>query len=420
MQLGVFFLGNVDMPDASAGPPDPLDRRYYQADYVKQYDDLFAYAKAAEDLGFDSMWLAEHHFQHEGYEVIPNLILTSAVLAMKTERLKFAALVNIIPQWHPLRFAEDFAFADVVTRGRMICGVGRGTVPRESTALGARMGYNDSPNDQYNRELFEEQIEIIKKAWYNETFSHRGKHYTLPADGLDDRGREVTSLTLVPKPWKTPVEIWQPLTSPKTYHYAARQGHNALFWTMSRPRLRQAWDLYQELYEEHHGATLRKGEKRMLVTNVTIGETTEHAKQIARNGHDEYWKFLGPYGRQVNYLDENGQSFPRTRIPSLEESMEQGPWVVGTAAEVRKNLAQVQEELGVERLTIYQHYPGMVREQVIDQMQRFAYDVAPILRAQAVAIESAPPSRIDTSKAATAAIVMAQANTRDTLQVGVR
>jgi len=310
MQLGVFFLGNVDMPDASAGPPDPLDRRYYQADYVKQYDDLFAYAKAAEDLGFYSMWLAEHHFQHEGYEVIPNLILTSAVLAMKTERLKFAALVNIIPQWHPLRFAEDFAFADVVTRGRMICGVGRGTVPRESTALGARMGYNDSPNDQYNRELFEEQIEIIKKAWYNETFSHRGKHYTLPADGLDDRGREVTSLTLVPKPWKTPVEIWQPLTSPKTYHYAARQGHNALFWTMSRPRLRQAWDLYQELYEEHHGATLRKGEKRMLVINVTIGETTEHAKQIARNGTTSTGSSWGRMGGRSTTWTKTARAFP--------------------------------------------------------------------------------------------------------------
>ena len=101
------------------------------------------------------------------------------------------------------------------------------------------LGWGDSPDDQYNRELFEEQIQIIKKAWYNETFCHRGKHYTLPADDLDDRGREVTSLTLIPKPWRTPVEIWQPVTSPRTYEYVAREGHNAVYWVMSLPRLRQ-------------------------------------------------------------------------------------------------------------------------------------------------------------------------------------
>ena len=420
MHLGVFFFGNVDMPDAGHHGPDPQDRRYYQADYVKQYDDLFAYAAAAETAGFDSMWLAEHHFQHEGYEVTPNIILTSLALAMKTERLRFGAMFNVIPQWHPLRFAEDFAFADVVTRGRMICGIGRGTVPRESTALGARMGWNDSADDQYNRELFEEQVEIIKKAWHNETFSHRGRHYTLPAEGLDDRGRDVTSLTLIPKPWNTPVEIWQPVTSPKTYGYVAQQGHKAVYWMMSRPRLRQGWRLYQDLYEEHHAVRLRKGENRMLVINVTIGDSTEQAKEIARHGHDEFWRFLGPYGRQVNYLDEHGKSWPNTRLPTLEESMEQGPWVIGTAAEVRDNLAALQEELGIEHLTIFPHYPGMVREQVIDQLQRYMRDVAPTLREQARAIESAPPGAIDTSGAASTPITMAQAKTRETIASGAR
>ena len=114
----------------------------------------------------------------------------------------------------------------------------------------------------------------------------------------------------------------------------------------------------------------------MLVINVTIGDTTEHAKSIARNGHDECWKFLGPYGRQVHYLDEHGKNWPNTRIPTLEESMAQGPWVIGSAAEVADNLAQLQDELGVERMTVFQHYPGLVREQVIDQMERFMRDVA--------------------------------------------
>lgn len=79
------------------------------------------------------------------------------------------------------------------------------------------------------------------------------------------------------------------------------------------------------------------------------------------------------------------------------------------------NLAQLQDELGVERMTVFQHYPGLVREQVIDQMERFMRDVAPALEAQADRIETAPPGRIDVSKAASVPIVMAQANTRETV-----
>ena len=394
MQLGVFLFGNVDMPDAGYAGPEPQDRRYGQADFVKHYDDCFAYATAAESLGFGALWLTEHHFQHEGYEVVPNTLLLGAMLAMKTERIKMGGMFHVLPQWHPLRFAEDYAMADVVTRGRMICGIGRGTVPRESTALGARMGWGDSSDDLYNRELFEEQVAVIKKAWNNETFSHRGKHYTLPADGLDDRGRTVTSLTMIPKPWTTPVEIWQPVTSPKTYQYVAEQDHRAVYWMMSIPRLRQGWRLYQDLHEAHHGRPLRRGEHRMLVINVTIGDSLEHAKEIARNGHDEFWRFLAPYGRQVNYLDEHGKSWPNSRYPTLEESIEQGTWVVGSGTEVSERLAWFQQEFGIEHLTIFPHLPGMDRAQVIYQFERFSSAVAPVLRANAPAIELASAGMI--------------------------
>jgi alkanesulfonate monooxygenase SsuD/methylene tetrahydromethanopterin reductase-like flavin-dependent oxidoreductase (luciferase family) len=394
VQLGVFLFGNVDMPDAGYAGPEPQDRRYGQADVVKHYDDCFAYAAAAEATGFDALWLTEHHFQYEGYEVVPNTLLLGAMLAMKTERIKMGGMFHVLPQWHPLRFAEDFAMADVLTRGRMICGIGRGTVPREATALGARMGWGDSADDLYNRELFEEQVQIIKKAWYNETFAHRGKHYTLPADGLDDRGRGVTTLTLIPKPWTTPVEIWQPVTSPKTYHYVAEQDHRAVYWIMSMPRLRQGWRLFQQLHEEHHGRPLRRGENRMLVINVTIGDNLEHAKAIARNGHDEFWRFLAPYGRQVNYLDEHGKSWPNSRYPTLEESIEQGAWVLGSGSEVADRLAWLQREFGIEHLTIFPHLPGMTREQVVDQLERFARHVSPVLREQAAMIEAAPPDMV--------------------------
>ena len=98
-----------------------------------------------------SFWLTEHHFQYEGYEVIPNGILFGAVLAERTKRIKIGAMFHIVPQWHPLRFAEDFATMHNLSGGRGVLGVGRGTVPREAQPLGTRVGQLRQPRQGRRR-----------------------------------------------------------------------------------------------------------------------------------------------------------------------------------------------------------------------------------------------------------------------------
>ena len=71
------------MPDAGYGGPDPVDRRYDNPDFIACYDNLTAWAKTMDRLGYDTMWLTEHHFQYEGYEVTPNLILFGLHLARR-------------------------------------------------------------------------------------------------------------------------------------------------------------------------------------------------------------------------------------------------------------------------------------------------------------------------------------------------
>ena len=73
-------------------------------------------------LGYDTFWAAEHRFQREGYECIPNLLLLFVHLAHLTKRIKFGCGFNVAPMWHPLRLAEDFAVADRLTGGRIILG----------------------------------------------------------------------------------------------------------------------------------------------------------------------------------------------------------------------------------------------------------------------------------------------------------
>jgi alkanesulfonate monooxygenase SsuD/methylene tetrahydromethanopterin reductase-like flavin-dependent oxidoreductase (luciferase family) len=379
LQFGVFFFCGVDMPDAGLSGTPAQDRRYGQADFLRVYADLEAYGRTADRLGYSSMWLAEHHFQHEGYEVVPNAILMAAFLAERTSQLKFGAMFNVLPQWHPLRFAEDFALADVMSGGRMICGIGRGTVPREAEPLGTRVGWNNDPDDTYNREVFEEQIQILKLAWHNETFAFAGKHYQLPPQKIDDRGRGVQSLTLIPKPLNTPVEIWQPVTSPPTAQYVARERHKAVFWYQNRAMLKRGWQQYADLVERFHGVHLRRGEDRQSVINVVLADSHEQALELAKPGHDEFWKFLGPYGWSKAYADKSGKPWAYGRIPSLDESIAQGAWLVGTADEVGEQVAELQRDLGLEYLSIFPHFPGMVREQAIEQIERFAHDIMPRL-----------------------------------------
>ena len=108
------------------------------------------------------------------------------------------------PMWHPVRLAEDYAMADIVTNGRVIMGVGRGYHTREVESFGAPL-----LDTAANRELFEEQVEVMLKCFNEEAFSHRGKHYVIPPD-VDYRGYRLREVTCVPRPHR-PVAIWMPI-----------------------------------------------------------------------------------------------------------------------------------------------------------------------------------------------------------------
>lgn len=383
MNFGVFFFGTVDMPDAGTAGPPAHRRRYTQADYRRVYRDLIVYAQRAEAVGFDSMWTAEHHFQHHGFEVVPNVVLLNAVLAQKTSKLKFGSLVHVLTSWHPVRFAEDFAMADVLSGGRMLCGLGRGTEQRESNPFGVNVGWAGDPDDVHNREVFEEQVAIFKAAVNDEEFSFHGKYYDLPPAGLDFRDEPVTALPLVPRPMSSPVRVYQAVRSEDTLRYAAQQRHIAVFWQMPWDRLVESWGRYAELVEEQHGVQLRPGEDRMLVMNTCIGDSLDDAKQKARPGHDELRKLIWPNTVKMNPQLRGQQP------PSLEASMESGQYLVGTAEAVRDQFVEWCQQLGVEYLTIFPHYPGMTQNDAVDQLDRFSRDVMPALSGSMLRVPSA-------------------------------
>ncbi len=385
MQVGAFFFGGVEMSDAGAGLPAPMDRRFDNQtcwDATLKYVDA---AIAAEALGYDSFWTTEHHFQYEGYEVVPNGLLLATWIAAKTSRLRFGSLFNVVPQWNPIRLAEDFATLHNLSGGRAILGVGRGTVPREIAHLNpdkVSIGSFDNPDmadaDAHNREWFEEAMEIVRQALDNETFSFSGKHFQIPVPGIPDRGETVQNLTLIPRPLY-PYEIWQAVTSPPTIEYVPIVAHGAVFWNQNPVFIKRLWDRYETLYNTHHDNELAMGAKRMLVVSIRIEDTHEEAMRTARNGHDEFWKFLGPYGWSKGYMGTDGRPAAAGLIPTLEESMKQRTILVGSPDGVAEQLQTYKDLLGIEHLTVFPHLLGDSYAKATEQMDRFMNDVLPLV-----------------------------------------
>ncbi len=184
-KFGSLFAGHVDL-DNEGLDGTPVNDRWLSDEYLATvFPKSEAIAKLMDRTGYDTFWLAEHHFQREGYECIPNVLMLALHLCHVTRNIRIGCGFNIAPMWHPIRMAEDYATVDWLTNGRVLFGVGRGYHTREVETFGAPMLDQDA-----NRELFEEQVDIIFKSFNERAFAHQGKHYTIPPP-VPYRGYEV-------------------------------------------------------------------------------------------------------------------------------------------------------------------------------------------------------------------------------------
>ena len=265
------------------------------------------------------------HFQREGYECIPNLTLLGVHLAAHTKNLKFGAAFNIVPMWHPLRLAEDFAMGDVLTGGRLVFGIGRGYQTREVETFGAPLLDQDA-----NRELFEEQVDIILKAFNEESFSHHGKYYQIPPD-VPYRGYQLKDITLVPRPLNLPVEIWQPVTSGRTIDFIAKKGIKGMTALSGEKIVEQFFGQYQRNAVEA-GRDLVLGQDMALGFGFYLADSVQEAVERVRPFHDERYKWFAPFGL-VRYVDEQGRMWGSpgapARTPTVEDGVQQKAWICG-------------------------------------------------------------------------------------------
>jgi alkanesulfonate monooxygenase SsuD/methylene tetrahydromethanopterin reductase-like flavin-dependent oxidoreductase (luciferase family) len=378
-RFSTLYVGHIELERCGLAGVPADDRRYGNERLAETFDTAAALAQAADTLGCETLWLAEHHFQHEGYECIPSIPMLAVDLAHRTRRVKIGCAFNVVPAWHPLRLAEDYAVADILTRGRVVFGVGRGYHTREVETFG-----NPMLDAEANRELFEEQVEIILKALREESFSHRGKHYTLPPE-VPYRGYSLKEITLVPRPLRQPVEVWQPIVSgsARGLDFMARHRIKGVI-SATAEELVQRWVRDYQDTARRHGRALELGEELILGFRMCIDDTVERAIERARPYFEEHAKVMAPLG-MLRYSEEHARAVAARQPQSptsatLENGVRNRSWLCGPPGDIVAYLKDVERRYpGLDHVMIGWAI-GTPRALMVEQLTRFAREVMPAFR----------------------------------------
>ncbi|MBW2279997.1 MAG: LLM class flavin-dependent oxidoreductase [Deltaproteobacteria bacterium] len=329
-------------------------------------DEQVTLMERAEEFGFDSVWPAEHHFSEYGFCASPALSL--AAIARSTSRIRLGTGVVVLPFNHPVRVAEDYAMLDLLSGGRVELGVGRGYQPIEFE------GYDI--DQTRSREIFDESIEIIRRAWTDERLNFEGKHYTF-------RDVEVR-----PKPLQQPhPPIWLAALSEETFEKAGRMGFNLLLSPVFGGSLQVAKDRvarYREALEEN-GHDPAAHEVGALVMTYT-GEDHERARKEFADPVIWYFRTFGKYvAPKVGQKPIEGYEW-YTQIRDLasvvewEQLVSHGAVICGEPDYVTERIAEIKEQIGVDHLLGWTRLGGMSDDLVSSHMELMRDRVMPQLR----------------------------------------
>jgi alkanesulfonate monooxygenase SsuD/methylene tetrahydromethanopterin reductase-like flavin-dependent oxidoreductase (luciferase family) len=386
--------------------------------YQQMLEELRKLAVLADDAGFDVFATTEHHFHSEGYEASVAPLLLYADLAARTKRIKFAPLGLVLPAWDPIRAAEELAVFDHLTRGRLYAGFARGYQDRWVNVLGQQYHVTGAPMDgsaidQHNRRVYEEAVQVIKKAWTEETFEFDGQYYKVPfpyAEGIrrwpvaewtrqygapgeiDDQG-VLRKICVVPRPYQTPhPPMFQPFSvSETTIRYTAQSGIVPWILVAYPPEFRRLCRVYQEVGEAA-GRRLRLGESVGAFRAVHFGRTEAEAVALLRDtNYAGFNSYFGGFGFWEAFrTPEDATRYPLepyTALPPAEWTIDRMRGVkyalAGTPEQVRAEVEDLQSLGGGGTLEWFGWFFDqgfMPWEEEVRQIELFAKHIIPRFR----------------------------------------
>jgi alkanesulfonate monooxygenase SsuD/methylene tetrahydromethanopterin reductase-like flavin-dependent oxidoreductase (luciferase family) len=344
--------------------------------YQRYLEEVRYYISLADELGYASYGHNEHHLQIEGFEITNHPGMFSLFVGLHSKRLKVATLGYVLPTHNPVRAAEEIATLDHMLKGRLMVGFTRGYQGRWVDSYAAVPGIRaTTPElakgrdeiDNMNREIFEESISIVKKAWTQPTFSHKGKYWTFPPDGPGashpaydaygagtDAEGFVKEIGIAPHCYQDP---HPPLYgafahSMRTIDMWAREGGKPIVMANQLDFCEALWKRYMATAEEA-GREVTKGQAAAWGGVLMLADTKEKAEQL-RAEHDWYWNtwFLPFSQGYANCL-------------------------IGTPDEISQQIEQAQERLGFEEMWIQFGQGHLDPDENQEELYRLANEVIP-------------------------------------------
>jgi len=316
-------------------------------DEAQAFDDSLAQVMAAEDLGYDAVWLAELHFQKER-SVLSSPLVVGAAIAGRTKRVKIGFAVQVLPLIHPLRLAEDVALLDVMSKGRITLGIAIGYKPDEFALYGVELEKRGA--------RFEEQLAIMKGLWTQERVSFTGACYTV-------EGR------LEPKPVTKPhPPVWIGGWGDITLKRAATLADN---WIPGPTA-----DLKRLLEGKKRFLDNRRAAGRTepitewpLTRDVIIADTDREARALAEK------HIMISYRKE--YAGGWRHPFIDASVVTDLDALMKNRFLIGGPDQVVRALKPFVTEYGVTHLICRVFFPGMPHRHIMRELELIAQEVRP-------------------------------------------
>jgi len=359
--------------------------------YTEILDNARDIAIYCDKNSWNSIWFTEHHFNHEGMECTPNPLMMCTDVAARTKQIRLGQACNVITFWNPIRLAEDIAALDHLSKGRVEVGIGRGVYGREAVHMNVEADLKDQAK---NKRLFEETLTIMKKAWTEKFFSHKGEFYTYPSpnfiwqhdmsppneDFIDLKTNQIKKISVIPQPYQKPhPTLWQVVDSTGSIESAAKNGINCIMWIPTVKTLKKRFEIYKNAKSDTEKRDIPMGEGISLVRDVFVAETMEDAKRLAGRQMVDYMRWVCHWRGLGNHMDP-GEELPQTKgkLDSLNyDFLHKRNMLFGTPDYVVKKIKELESEINLQNLLVWSSMPGVKHEDAMRSIKLFNDEVIP-------------------------------------------
>ena len=373
--MKVWLFDIMPWPYRHREVPHPFPGYMFDRELARGlYQDHLALYRRADELGYDGVCFAEHHYGTNSVDPSPNLM--AAAVATQTTNCKIVILGNCLPMHgHPVRLAEELALVDQLSNGRLISGFIRG---------GGGEYYAYNIDIKHGRAMFNEAAELIVKAWTEEEpFAWHSEHYDYPV------------VSILPRPLQRPhPPVIMAGNSAESIEWAAEHHYPLMTSFSPTDQIAETFSYYRKYAQEHCGWT--PGPEHMGVSRQTyVAETDAKAREEIQEHAEAFYEMItvpsqkpemqtinaGRYtDRSFSYKEEGHVHMPRGSRATWDRVQEDGLLVTGSPDTVIRKIREQKEALGVGIFLTYLPFGSLEPRDSMKSMELFAKEVLPVIR----------------------------------------